>query len=257
MTNPKIYFITAMMALGSLALGSKASAQSKEAAQPAASKSGESDKLDVQKLEQKYWSAKDDDFTVVQNRAFAKAKRFYLNLAVGIPLNDPYSTGNITGANLGYYFSERWGLEFAYKKMNFKDNESTSTFINEKGVHPDSNRLLSTRHLYATWVPLYAKMSWLDRKIIYFDMGLQLGVGQTQYAIQKDIGDEAKTGASYSLNLMQHFFFSETFALRVDFTNTWTNEDRFRYYTSATGDRTLPSKTINDSSVTIGFTLWK
>lgn len=26
------------------------------------------------KLEQKYWAAKDDDFTVVQNRAFAKEK---------------------------------------------------------------------------------------------------------------------------------------------------------------------------------------
>src|SRR5687768_12565721 len=68
----------------------------------------ESDKLDVQKLEQKYWSAKDDDFTVVQNRTFSKAKRWYLNTAYGVPINDPFSTGSILGLNVGYYFTERW-----------------------------------------------------------------------------------------------------------------------------------------------------
>ena len=32
-----------------------------------------SDKLDIKKLEQKYWAAKDDDFSVVQNRRYVKA----------------------------------------------------------------------------------------------------------------------------------------------------------------------------------------
>lgn len=237
-----------------LGLGLGAQAQNQKKSDPTPETS---EKLDVQKLEQKYWSAKDDDFTVVQNRAFPKEKRFYLNLTGGIPLNDPYSTGTIYGLNLGYYFSERLGLEFAYKKMNFSNNESTGTFITEKGAIPDFNRLTGSKYFNLTWVPLYAKMSWLDRKIIYFDMGLQLGLGQVDYAIQKDSGNESKSGASYALNIMQHFFFSEHFALRLDYTNTWTREERFRYYTSLPGDRTLPTKTINDSSLMIGLTIWK
>lgn len=220
--------------------------------------SSESDKLDVQKLEQKYWAAKDDDFTVVQNRAFAKEKRWYLNLAYGMPLNDPFSTGSIVGTNLGYYFSERWGLEFNYRKASFHDNETTSTFVSEKAVYPDANRFQGSKILNVTWVPLYAKMSWLDRKIVYFDMGIQLGYGQTEYQIIRDSGNETKNGSTTSLSLMQHFFFSERFALRIDFTNTWTNESRARYYSSASlGDRSLPSRTLNDSSLMIGLTFWK
>ncbi|MBL7669530.1 MAG: outer membrane beta-barrel domain-containing protein [Bdellovibrionaceae bacterium] len=218
----------------------------------------ESEKLDVQKLEQKYWSAKDDDFSVVQNRAFPKEKRWYLNLSYGMPLNDPFSAGVIIGTNLGYYWSERWGMEFNYRKASFHDNETTATFVAEKSVYPDVNRFQAQKVLNVTWVPLYAKMSWLDRKIIYFDMGLQLGVGQTEYQIVRDGGNEKNTGMTTTLNLMQHFFFTERLALRIDFTNTWTTESRARYYTSPSlGDRTLPSRTINDSSLMIGLTIWK
>ena len=56
----------------------------------------DSDKLDIQKLEQKYWSAKDDDFSVIQNRAFQKEKRGFLSLNYGIPFNDPNSIGSLT-----------------------------------------------------------------------------------------------------------------------------------------------------------------
>lgn len=221
-------------------------------------KSEESDKLDVQKLEQKYWSAKDDDFTVVQNRAFSKEKRWYLNVGYGSPINDPFSTGSILGLNLGYYISERWGFEFNYRKANFHDNDSSVTFKDTSvgnGVSPDTNRFLSSKIFNATWVPLYAKMSWLDRKIIYFDMGLQLGLGQTEYSILRENGNLNKSAMTYSLNVMQHYFFSEHFALRIDFANTWTGEERKRF--SGVADRPLPSKSTNDTSLMFGITYWK
>lgn len=218
------------------------------------SENTESDKLDVQKLEQKYWAAKDDDFTVVQNRAFAKDKRWFFNFAYGAPINDPFSTGSILGLNVGYYFSERWGAELNYRKGSFRDNESTVSFIDFSGVRPDTNRFVDAKMFNVTWVPLYAKMSWLDRKIIYFDMGLQAGLGTTAYEITRETGNISQSGMSYSLNLMQHFFFSEHWALRVDFTNTWTSENRKRYNNP---DRDLPSRTINDTSLLFGLTYWK
>lgn len=218
----------------------------------------ESDKIDIQKLEQKYWSAKDDSFSVVQNRAFSKEKRWYFNLSYGMPLNDPFATGSIVGTNVGYYFSERWGLEFNYKKGNFKENESAQTYREQNGVYPDANRFQSSKMIYGTWVPLYAKMSWLDKKIIYFDMGLQFGIGQTEYQILREDGGQIKNSTAYSINLMQHFFFSEKWAFRVDLTNTWTPEDRMRYYVNGTsGSRSLSSRTINDTSLILGITYWK
>lgn len=93
-------------------------------------------------------------------------------------------------------------------KLSSTDNETTSTFVSEKAVYPDANRFQGSKIFNVTWVPLYAKMSWLDRKIIYFDMGLQLGYGQTEYQIIRDSGNETKNGSTTSLSLMQHFFFS-------------------------------------------------
>src|SRR5687768_17351365 len=50
-----------------------------DAGQPADAagvKKPESEKLDIQGLEEKYWAPKDTDFSVVQNRTYTKAKRF-------------------------------------------------------------------------------------------------------------------------------------------------------------------------------------
>ena len=108
---------TTLLAIIMTTAGAFAQAQ-QPSAQSAPADSRGSDKLDIKKLEQKYWAAKDDDFSVVQNRRYTKADRFYFNLGGGIPFNDPFATGTIFSGTFGYYFNERWGVDATYTAAN-------------------------------------------------------------------------------------------------------------------------------------------
>lgn len=225
----------------------------------AQNKDQSSDKLDIKKLEQKYWSAKDDDFSVVQNRTYTKENRYFLNVSYGFPVNDPYSTGTMTGLTGGYYFSERWGIEGSYTTATYKNNDATDQFINEHGTIPNHNILSGLVDVRAMYIPFYAKMSFLDRKIIYFDMGVGLGLGNTNYTVTKDTGNVTQTALHYSLLLTQHFFFNEHWAFRVDYLNVWTNEDKYRYKIGASepeSARLLGNKSVNDTALQVGLTYW-
>lgn len=237
-------------------LAAVARAQSAAPTKPA---TGESDRLDIEKLESKYWSAKDDDFSVVQNRAFTKAGRFFASLSSGFPINDPYSSGNLTNLSVGYYWSERLGVEYSNMATSFRDNDATDQFIKDHGTIPNHNTLLGTQTLILNVVPLYAKMSLLDKKIIYFDMGFGIGFGQTSYESQIVTGDRRATSSHYLFDIHQHYFFSEHFALKLTFRNLWTTEERFRYKLNIgepESSRSLGNKTINDTSLLFGVTLW-
>jgi outer membrane beta-barrel protein len=217
----------------------------------------ESDKLDIKKLEQKYWSAKDDDYSVVQNRAFTKEKRYFFYGNVGIPINDPYSTGQVYSGSLGYYFTEKWGAEVTYANASLTDNDATEAFIKQHQTVPDHNRLKDLTTASVMFVPLYAKMSFLDHNIIYFDMGVSAGLGQTTYEIVNDKGNKIETAPHTSLNVFQHFFFSEHFAMRFDFKNFWTQEDKERYRVQGVNrDPKLPGSTVNDTLLMVGATFW-
>lgn len=218
---------------------------------------GDSDKLDIKKLEDKYWSAKDDDFNVVQNRTYTKEKRVAVTLLGGMSINDPYSSGNLTGLALSYHTSERFGYELTYLKTSYKDNEVTSRFVADHDTMPNHNVLKGLISAQVNFIPLYAKMSWLDKRIIYFDMGFGLGIGQTQYEQAVVDGNRSKTGTSYMLSVYQTFFFSEHFALKADFRNTWTSEERVRYKMNIgepESARSIGSKSINDSQLLLGLT---
>lgn len=216
-----------------------------------------SDKLDIKKLEEKYWAAKDEDFSVVQNRRYVKAERFYLTLRGGIPFNDAYSTGKIFGADLGYFFNERYGLEFSYSKADMKNNDATDQFIAQYGAIPNHNIYQSSYFLSGIWVPFYAKMSVLDKSIIYFDMGVSVGLGSVNYEIQKEEGNEAKSAIGYKLGVFQQIFFSEHFALRADLINQWSSQDQLTFKTTpGFGPRDLGSEMVNDTSLMIGITYW-
>jgi outer membrane beta-barrel protein len=223
-----------------------------------------SDKLDIKKLEQKYWAAKDDDFSVVQNRKYVKAERFYFTGALGIPFNDPYSTGEILNGSIGYYFNERWGVELGYNSYSLRDNDAVGQFVNTYGVIPDHNLVKSSYFVSGTWVPFYAKMSVLDRSIIYFDMGISVGLGTIDYEITQAEGNKSENTFGYRLGIFQQIFFSEHFAIRADLINTWSDQKRMKYYAPGTtvggvtvsGNRDLGTENINDTSLMIGITYW-
>jgi outer membrane beta-barrel protein len=223
-----------------------------------------SDKLDIKKLEQKYWAAKDDDFGVVQNRRFIKAQRAFLTLEGGIPFNNAYSVGTIGSVSGGYFFNERYGFELNYSQNTLTDNDAVKQFVLQYQVIPDHNISKSSLFASAVFVPFYAKMSFMDKAIIYFDMGLSLGGGSLNYDIAQKEGNIEKSTPAFKLGVFQQIFFTEHFAIRIDLNNTWSSQERQKYYipgtsvggSTITGVRDLGSQTINDTSLIFGFTYW-
>ncbi len=230
-------------------------------------KSG-SDKLDLKKLEDKYWAAKDTDFNVVQNRTYAKDGRFFLNLSYGTLVNDAYSYGRLTNGSLGYYFSERWGVEFAYEKGSLTDNDSTIYLKNTYQAAPNYNKFVDYKSVNLIWVPFYSKTSFLDRSIMYFDIQFAAGLGQMNYEIQTDPSDSAsasphalapekKSAMGYNFDITQQLFFSEHFALRLDIKNKWSKQDLKRYQIRASeteAARSAGQITQQDTTILLGLT---
>ena len=200
-------------------------------------------KLDVSELEDKYWAPKDTDFNVVQNRTYSKEKRFSLTGLFGTPTNDLFNEGSHLGLVANYYFSERYGVELNYIISNLTDNATVTKFeeLSEGGgTSPDYSRLKSQIGAAFNWIPFYAKMSFLNQKIIYFDMGFSPAISMLTYEQQTDGDPSAKTATSVALgfDITQQFFFSKHFAVRVDLRNRWYREETIGYRTgSSQGDK--------------------
>lgn len=217
------------------------------------------DKIDLKKLEDKYWGAQDSDFTVIQNRTYSKAGRYFLSLGYGPLINDEWSVGRMTNFAGGYYFNEKFGVELAYEQGKLTNNDGLDQIKNYNGLNPNFNKFVDYISANFIWSPIYAKMSFMDTKIMYFDMQVALGLGQMTYEQQLDpleSSNQIKKTIGYNLDFTQQFFFSNHFAVRVDVKNKFTKQDlaRYRVSGSSSGSRDLGSTSRQDTSFLIGFT---
>tara|TARA_B100001248_G_C27399598_1_gene469015 strand:- start:13833 stop:14645 length:813 start_codon:yes stop_codon:yes gene_type:complete len=197
-------------------------------AKEAAKKSG---KIDIQNLEKQYWTPQDTEFKVVQNRKYSKKGRLGVSLQFGLQGNDPYteSFGSLS-ATFAYYWSEFHGAEFTYTDFNSEDSEIIDRFRGQFGGTTPNFALLDTYYGFNyNYVPIYGKMSVLDSNIIYFDLAISPGIGMTNYLPQLDNGELDESTVTFSLDVSQHFFFANGWAIRLDMKNRAYTEDRYKY----------------------------
>ena len=231
-----------------------------------------SDKVDLKKLEDKYWSAKDDDYGVIQNRTFSKAKKPYLSAVYGPLINDPFVKSRATGFLLGYYFTEDFGIEASLFNYNSENNETVTRInsIQNASLSPNYNMLSSNMSLSATYTPFYAKMAFMNMAIMYFDMGFTVGAGTTSYnqvVRLRDFGGgtvlgeekRKKTSPHFELGVMQQLFINKNVAVRLDIKNTFYSS-KIAQYELATGQpetsRAEETKSSNDTTISFGLTLF-
>lgn len=216
----------------------KAQAPGGPAAQPPGAQKRQDGKLDVSDLEKKYWAPKDTDFNVVQNRTYSKEKRFSGTVLFGTPTNDLFNEGTHLGLLGNYFFSERYGVELSYFSSSLGESSSVSRFreLSLGGTSPDYSTLKSQYGVSFNWVPFYSKMSFLNQKIIYFDMAFSPAISYLNYTQQTD-GDPAeknKSSIAYGIDITQYYFISKYFAVRVDLRNRWFTEKVIRFTDGST-----------------------
>lgn len=222
-----------------------------------------SDKVDLKKLEDKYWSAKDEDYGVIQNRTYSKAQKFYGSLVAGTLINDPFAEAKPMGAMLGYYFTEDFGVELSYLNHDADKNETVQKLNSVNvAVSPNYNLVKNAITASATYTPFYAKMAFMNKSIMYFDMGFTAGVGMTTYDQVSTPSQGAaenlnsKSAPHFELGFMQQLFISKNFAFRLDLKNTFYSQKVVPYqsnFNTTTGEET---KSSNDTTLTFGVTLF-
>lgn len=215
--------------------------------------------LDVSNFEAKYWAPKDVDFSVVQNRTYPKENRLFLSVHYGPIINDGYSEGNNTAFSANYFFTERWGVQVQRVNANLKNNKFTENLTSfGGGVQPDFGRLTGATSVGFSFVPIYAKMSLLGSKIIYFDMALTPTVGQVSYSQMTINGPQNQTAFSYGMDLTQYFFLSKNWALRADIKNLWYKEQIAKYNQGGSGIATGSSfrNQINHTTIFLLGVAW-
>lgn len=239
----------------------QATAQSKKAKPaskptPTQEPKSESDKVDISDIENKYWAPKDTDFSVVQNRTYTKEGRFALALQGGLLLNDNYSDGFVYGGTANYFFSERYGIEATYMAADLSDNEPTKQLVDfGGGIYPDFGRMKEYYNVGFNWVPFYAKMSVLGKKIMYFDMAFTPAVGMMSYEQVTQNSTIGKSAFTYGFDVTQYYFLSPNFSIRLDLRNRWFEEDVAKYYTSGglQEGQTFRSKTTHYMQLIFGL----
>ena len=194
-------------------------------------KTGKEDyKVDISDIEKKYWAPKDTDFSVVQSRAYSKAGRTSVTIQAGPLINDVYNSGLNYGLTVNYFKSERHGFGATYITSELGDTKVIEQFRFEvggglAGAVPDWGRQTSYYGLNYIWVPIYAKMSLLGKKILYFDMAISPHIGMTNYNKISEVGDESDSAFTYGLDLSQYFFLTKGIAIRADLKNHWYKEN--------------------------------
>mgnify|MGYP001606011073 CR=1 FL=1 len=231
----------------------KAEAPSTEQKPGQAAPQGASDKVDITELEEKYWSSKDTDFSVVQNRTYTKEKRIALTTQWGKPTSDSYNTGSLYNLGLNFYFNERNGVGIEYNKFEFNNSKLVNVFVNSYGNQPDRTRHKSFVGLFYNWVPVYAKVSLLSKKILYFDLSISPGIGMTEYDQFVLGGDQSDSTMSYCLDVSQHFFLSKQIALRFDFKNRWQKEKVLEYNGATVNGRVLSNDMVQSTFLMFGL----
>ena len=160
-------------------------------------------------------------------------------------------------------------MELSYLTYGSVQNDTVSSYETQfGGAKPDFNLVKASKTLSLTYTPLYAKMAFMNIAILYFDMGVTLGLGQTDYEIQKVNKDgagnksqanEMQTATSYEIGVVQQLFINKNVAFRLDIKNSYYQQNTKQYEIgigAPESSRTSGSKSANDTTISIGLTLF-
>ncbi|MCM2281499.1 MAG: outer membrane beta-barrel domain-containing protein [Bdellovibrionaceae bacterium] len=121
-----------------------------------------------------------EDVAVIQKRYLPKTKRFELFAGASGILNDAFFMSVGLMGRVGFYFSERYGLEANAWMLNTSEKQITSDLRMKRGVATES--FISAESYYGLdfkWTPIYGKMAWNNKTITPFDLYLSAGGGVT------------------------------------------------------------------------------
>ena len=180
------------------------------------------------------WLDKDKEIYVLQNRKFRKDGRLYVGATAAKTLSGAFIDSYGGSARAGYFFSEDWGVEFAYGKNSGSENDTA------KGVFEQASSIAYYRKIdnymgaMLMWSPFYSKINTFNQ-IFYFDW--MFGIGPASIKTldnsarfanvnDKTLASENLVGAIWNTGL--RFYLNESWSLRIDITGLNYKADKSR-----------------------------
>lgn len=152
-----------------------------------------------------------EDVAVIQRRFLPKTGRFDISMNAMSSINNPFFNNLGLGLRGTYYFQEKYGLELNYLFLSNSDRSVTTNLENKRNVRTQS---LTTPKNYMgaafKWTPVYGKMTFLNHKIVPFDISFVGGGGLTAT-------DNGNSEPTVSIGTGQVFALTKSMALRWDF----------------------------------------
>lgn len=216
--------------------------ESSEAAAPVKSSSHDTKSQGVSEMTYEELSRLSDfkQVSVIQRRYLPRTQRFQAFIGPSMTLNDPWF--NVMGASLklGYNLTETWGIEGNYSFMSTDKTNALKELSRENNITTENFVYVKNYYsLNLNWTPLYGKMTWLNKKIVYYDIYFNLGFGATE--IQN--GNKQDT---FSIGTGQIFSISKAYAFRWDI--SWNFFDAKQVDTS--------QGTYNNVIISAGFSFF-
>lgn len=150
------------------------------------------------------------DIAVIQKRFLPKTKRFELSGSILGTINNPFFLNMGAALRGGYYFQERYGVEFVYFMLSSSERTVTDNLRTKRSVKTES--LVTPKNFLAAnfkWTPMYGKTTFMNKRIVPFDFYFSAGAGITNT-------DQGSSAPTLHLGGGQSFALSKGMAFRWD-----------------------------------------
>ncbi len=207
-------------------------------------------RVNTKKIEKKYWTPKKYKTGVVQGRSFFKENRLRVGFENLILLNDKYSkTDGLSNYRIdaSYYFNERLSFGGFFEQLSLDDNAGLREMSNFSGGGFILEHVKPSNFIGGSidFVPIYSKLSWMNKKIIYLDFSISAKAGLATYQQQTLTGYEPeKTSPLLGVDFATNIFINNNFSINLAY--------RTRAYQAEVIDfnSTESSKVVVDDSKT-------
>lgn len=228
-----------------------------ETAKPTTGETEQPQEVEAKKVDQKIENLTDlnklsafREISVIQKKYLPKTERFQLYTGAGMTTNSPWFLNLGVKINLGYHFTESFGVEFSSMFLTNSERQVSKEIRENNGLQPE--KFVNTKSYLGAdlmWVPIYGKLSLLNNRIIPFDMYFSAGAGTSSTNSQEGSVPTMHIGTG------QIFAISKSMAFRWDY--SWT-----MFQATPVADSTLtagssPQKnSYNDLILTAGLSFF-
>lgn len=188
------------------------------------------------------------EVSVIQKKYLSKTERIQLFAGAGMTTNSPWFLNLGFKLNAAYHFTETWGVEVGGVFLSNSERQVAKEIRENNDLQPET--FVSTKSYLGAdifWAPIYGKVSFLNDRIVPFDMYFTLGGGSSNTnSVEKNVPTfHAGTGQIFAL--------SKGMAFRWDY--SWTHFSATSVGTTAAGQPS-PKNDYDDLILTVGFSFF-